>query len=120
MDHYGAWVLVICRFIPGTRTPSLTVGGLMHLKGWVFLAVELPMVFLTVSAQLALGFYAARGIAIGGIWQRMILYTGLFLAASMLSAFFIVRRRLASGKICLPRASIKWLHKVRDSSRGTE
>ncbi len=77
------------------------------------------MVLLTVSAQLALGFYAARGIAIGGGWQRMILYAGLFLAASMLVAFFIVRRRLASGKICLPRASMQWLRKVRDESRDT-
>lgn len=119
IDHYGAWVLVICRFIPGTRTPSLTVGGLMHLKAWVFLAVELPMVFLTVSAQLAIGFYAARGIEIGGVSQRVILYAGLFLAALMLIAFFIVRRRLASGKICLPRASMKWLRKVRDTSRDT-
>jgi len=90
------------------------------LKGLVFLAVELPMVCLTVSAQLALGFYAARGIEIGGVWQRVILYAGLFLAALMLVAFFIVRRRLASGEICLPRASIKWLHKVRDTSRGTK
>ena len=116
IDHYGAWVLVICRFVPGTRTPSLTVGGLMHLKGWIFLVVELPMVLLTVGFQLAIGYYAALGIEIGGMWQKIILYAGLLIAALLLTGFFIVRRRLASGKICLPRASIQWLQKLRKGS----
>ena len=116
IDHYGAWVLVICRFVPGTRTPSLTVGGLMHLKVWVFLAVELPIVFLTVGCQLAIGYYAALGIEIGGIWQKIILYAGLLITVSLLAGFFIVRRRLASGKISLPRASIQWLRKLRKGS----
>lgn len=116
IDHYGAWVLVICRFVPGTRTPSLTVGGLMHLKGWIFLAVELPIVLLTVSFQLAIGYYAALGIEVGGMWQKIILYTGLLIGALLMAVFFIVRRRLASGQILLPRASIQWLQKLRKGS----
>ena len=113
IDHYGAWVLVACRLIPGTRTPSLTVGGLMHLKGWVFFAVELPMVFLTVGFQLGVGFYAARGVEIGGMWEKVILYAGFLLAGLLLISFFVIRRKLASGEICLPRASTQWLHKIR-------
>ena len=113
IDHYGAWVLVVCRLIPGARTPSLTVGGLMHLSGWIFLAVELPMVLLTVGAQLTLGFYAARGIELGGVWQKVLLYAGLTILLLIIGGLLIVRRRLASGQFRLPRASITWLDKLR-------
>ncbi|MBC20385.1 MAG: hypothetical protein CMJ74_09025 [Planctomycetaceae bacterium] len=116
IDHYGAWVLVLCRLIPGTRTPALTVGGLMHLNGWIFLAVELPMVFLTVGSQLALGYFAARGSEIGGFWQKLLLYLGLLLAASLIVFMFTIRRKIARGEICLPRASMQWLHKIRKRS----
>ena len=115
IDHYGAWVLVICRLIPGTRTPALTVGGLMHLKGWIFLAVELPMVFLTVGSQLAIGYYAARGSEIGGIWHKTIFFAGLMIAGTLLVGVFVLRRKMASGDICLPRASMQWLRKIRTS-----
>ena len=115
IDHYGAWVLVICRLIPGTRTPALTVGGLMHLKGWIFLAVELPMVFLTVGSQLAVGYYAARGSEIGGIWHKTIFFAGLMIAGTLLVGVFVLRRKMASGDICLPRASMQWLRKIRTS-----
>ena len=118
IDHYGAWVLVICRLIPGTRTPALTVGGLMHLKGWIFLAVELPMVFLTVGSQLAVGYYAARGSEIGGIWHKIIFVASLVIATTLLIGIFILRRKMASGDICLPRASMQWLHKIRGSARA--
>ena len=116
IDHYGAWVLVICRLVPGTRTPALTVGGLMHLKGWVFLAVELPMVFLTVGSQLAVGYYAARGSEIGGIWHEIIFFAGLVIAVTLLIGVFILRRKMASGDICLPRASMHWLRKIRSTA----
>ena len=118
IDHYGAWVLVICRLIPGTRTPALTVGGLMHLKGWIFLAVELPMVFLTVGSQLAVGYYAARGSEIGGIWHKIIFVAGLVIATTLLIGVFTLRRKMASGDICLPRASMQWLRKIRGTARA--
>ncbi|MEC7696599.1 MAG: DedA family protein [Planctomycetota bacterium] len=120
IDHYGAWVLVICRLIPGTRTPALTVGGLMHLKGWIFLAVELPMVFLTVGSQLAVGYYAARGSEIGGIWHKIIFIAGLVIAIMLLIGIFTLRRKMASGDICLPRASMQWLRKIRSTARANQ
>ena len=113
IDHYGAWVLVICRLIPGTRTPALTVGGLMHLNCWTFLAVELPMVFLTVGSQLAIGYFAARGDEISGLWHAVILCAGGILVAGIFVLVFILRRKIARGDICLPRASMQWLRKIR-------
>ena len=118
IDHYGAWVLVICRLVPGTRTPALTVGGLMHLNGRIFLAVELPMVFLTVGSQLAVGYYAARGSEIGGLWHKIVFAAGLVIAITLLIGIFTLRRKIASGDICLPRASMQWLRKIRSTTRA--
>ena len=32
IDRRGVWFIVAARFIPGSRTPAITVAGLMHLK----------------------------------------------------------------------------------------
>ncbi|MEE2780662.1 MAG: DedA family protein [Planctomycetota bacterium] len=116
IDRYGAWVLVVCRFVPGARTPALTVGGLMRLSGWIFLAVELPMVAMTVTIQLALGYYAARGLLAEGSWQKVALGVGILVAIGVIALILVVRRRLASGEIRLPRVSVLWLKRLRKAA----
>ena len=116
IDRYGAWVLVICRFVPGARTPALTVGGLMRLSGWTFLAVELPMVAMTVTVQLALGYYAARGLLAEGSWQKVALGVGSIVVIGVIALILVLRRRLASGQICIPRVSVLWLKRLRKAA----
>ena len=51
-------------------------------------------------------------LMLGCTFQRL----GLLLAASLIAFMFTIRRKIARGKICLPRASMQWLHKIRKRS----
>jgi membrane protein DedA with SNARE-associated domain len=57
MEERGAIVLILARFIPGTRTPVLTMTGILHMAWWKFLAVELSTVAITAPAQVAIGYF---------------------------------------------------------------
>ena len=35
-DRRGIWVIVLARFIPASRTTTITVAGMMHMKFWKF------------------------------------------------------------------------------------
>lgn len=119
IDRYGALVLVISRLVPGARTPSLAVAGLMHLKYRTFFAVEMPMAVLSVSLQLGIGYYAAKGLLQGSTsWHKASIVVGIVLLAALGIGTLIVRRQLAKGKLRLPRAKAVWLREVRGGSRA--
>ena len=61
MEERGAIVLILARFIPGTRTPVLTMTGILHMAWWKFLAVELTTVAITAPAQVAIGYFGKMG-----------------------------------------------------------
>lgn len=61
MEQRGAVVLILARFIPGTRTPVLTMTGILQLAWWKFLAVELTTVAVTVPVQVGIGYVGAVG-----------------------------------------------------------
>ena len=113
-DHYGARVLVVARCLPGARTPAVAVAGLLHVRSRVFLAVELPMAAVSVAAQLAIGWFAQRGVAAAGRsihWVTLGIGIAMFIAAVGIGIFFWHRYRL-SGRH-LPRAKVAWLRSLR-------
>lgn len=61
MEERGVIVLILARFIPGTRTPVLTMTGILHMAWWKFLAVELSTVAITAPAQIAIGYFGKMG-----------------------------------------------------------
>jgi membrane protein DedA with SNARE-associated domain len=65
-DRHGLWVLLVSRFIPGSRTVGVAVGGLVHLSWTVFLLVEFSTAILSVGFQLGLGYAAQRGLSTSG------------------------------------------------------
>lgn len=56
-DRFGAWELFLCRFIYGTRNPSLVFWGAHRLPLWKFLAVETIALLVWGSFLAALGFF---------------------------------------------------------------
>jgi len=67
MDHRGAFVLLAARFVPGTRTPVITMGGLLHMSWAKFLIVELSAALVTVPLQMSVGWIAAKAASSAGV-----------------------------------------------------
>jgi len=112
MDLRGAWVLLAARFIPGTRTPVITMGGLLHMRWSRFLAVELTCVLLTVPLQMGIGWVAAKAASSAGVTRLSHqIAIGLGVTVACVLALWLVhawlRHRLSRRRP--PRAPAQWL-----------
>lgn len=110
MDRRGAWALLIARFIPGARTPMVTMSGVMQLGWWKILAVEASGVIVTAPLQMGIGVGVAKvGSQFESDAHRWMLYIGATLAVVGLMAIIhlaITRRR---SKHRPPRAPMSWV-----------
>ena len=120
MDRRGAWALLIARFIPGARTPMVTMSGVMQLSWWKILAVEAAGVLITAPLQMGIGVGVAKiGSQFESAAHRWILYIGATLAVVGLMAvahIAISRRRSAHRP---PRAPVQWLTGFAKRTIGT-
>jgi membrane protein DedA with SNARE-associated domain len=116
MDKRGAIALLIARFIPGARTPMITVSGLMHLAWWKILLVEMVGVSITAPAQMLIGVGVAKlGRQFESDAHRWMLYIAATLAvAALMFGIHLVIAHRAKGKD-KPRVSVKWLESLRHS-----
>ena len=46
-DVRGAWVVILSRFIPASRTTTITVAGMMHMQFWKFIAATAACCLIT-------------------------------------------------------------------------
>ena len=111
IDLHGVWTIVAARFVPGGRTPVITVAGLMHLKPWKFCLATWSCVLLTAPAQMGFGVLIGQGSAsrdglaiiewsVAGV---VLLVVGVFVAV-------LIRRLRRHGA---PRARMEWLRAKR-------
>ncbi|MAC75411.1 MAG: hypothetical protein CMJ22_07515 [Phycisphaerae bacterium] len=112
-DRHGLWVLLASRFIPGSRTVGVAVGGLVHLSWTTFLLVELPSAVLSVGFQLGLGFAAQRGLSTSGPLHWVTIGVGAILVITIAVGIILWWRRSAAGRIHIPRARASWLRSQR-------
>lgn len=110
MEQRGTVVLILARFIPGTRTAALTMTGVLHMPWWKFLAVELITVAITAPIQVSIGWIGAAGYdhakALGSL-----LTIGLAVSALGVGAWFawtwVKESRARRGP--RPRSPVAWL-----------
>lgn len=124
IEKRGAWLIVTARFVPGSRTTTMVVSGLMHLPWWKFVLAEGVCLLVTVPMQLGLGFLIAKGIGttegIGKILAVVGVVIGLMVIGFFVKIFMAHRRSNQRA----PRAKTAWLKKfrvprIRASRRGT-
>ena len=108
-DRHGWKVLVAARFIPGSRTPSITVGGLVHMSPLAFLLVEIPSAAMSVSIQLGFGYAAQRGLNTNGPLHWISIGIGIFVTVAVVVVGIVVWRKMSRGDLKLPRAKVAWL-----------
>ena len=58
----GVWVVVMARFIPASRTPTITIAGMLHLPPWQFVLATVTCVLISAPLQLSLGYVIALGL----------------------------------------------------------
>ncbi|MBM4099351.1 MAG: hypothetical protein FJ260_05270 [Planctomycetes bacterium] len=110
MDRRGAWALLIARFIPGARTPMVTMSGVMQLSWWKILAVEAAGVLVTAPLQIGIGVGVAKiGSQFESAAHRWMLYIGATLAVVALMGVAHVAISRRKGKRRPPRAPVRWL-----------
>jgi len=119
METRGVLVLILARFVPGTRTPVLTMSGLLHLPWWKFFAVELTIVAITAPTQITIGYLGKAGYDkakdLGGL-----LTFSLAGAALLVAAFVAYRwyKQAQARKGPRPRAPVSWLRTFGKHSRN--
>ena len=111
VDRRGIWVIVAARFVPGSRTPAITVAGLMHLSPWKFAIATIGCVLLTAPMQLGVGVLIGYGIA-----SRDAMGTAQWIIAAVVSVLVIVVLvvlviRHRSQRHEPPRARAEWLRR---------
>ena len=112
IDERGSLVLLAARFIPGTRTPVITMCGLMHMAWWKFLLVELSCVIVTVPLQMLVGVMGARAARQAGVTnithQALV---GIAFTLGFVVLMYFVHLWLAArkSKKRAPRAPARWL-----------
>ncbi|MHC4413920.1 MAG: DedA family protein [Planctomycetota bacterium] len=111
IEQRGAWVIVMSRFIPGSRTPAITAAGILHLSPWKFALAEGACCLATVPLQLGLGIAVAKGV---GTEETADLVRSLIGVVILILAVLVGltwwRQRRAHGHR-LPRAKVAWLRR---------
>ena len=117
MSERGVIVLILARFIPGTRTAVLSMTGLLHMPWWKFLAVELTTVAVTVPVQIGIGYLGKAGYDkakdLGGILTFGL--AGIALTVALIIGYRWYKQAKAR-KGPRKRAPVSWL---RTFGRGT-
>ena len=112
IDARGSLVLLAARFIPGTRTPVITMCGLMHMAWWKFLLVELSCVVVTVPLQMLVGVMgarAARQAGVTNITHQALVGVAFTLGFVLLMYFGHLWLAARKSKKRAPRAPARWL-----------
>ncbi len=111
IDQRGAWVLLAARFIPGTRTPVITMCGLLHMAWWKLLLVEGTCVLVTAPLQMMIGWLAFHAAAKAGVTDTFHqIMIGVAVTLAVVLGLWFVHRWLEARKSRQrpPRASVRW------------
>jgi len=117
IDRRGAWVIVLARFIPASRTSAITVSGLLHLPFWKFFIATTTCVLITAPAQVFFGWLIGRELASRSTFDLIQWGVGLtLLVGVIIGIVWYVRRQRSMGGHP-PRARVAWLKQFRRSER---
>ncbi len=110
MELRGITVVVLARFVPGTRTPSITMAGILHLSWWKLVLVECCACAVTVPLQVGIGYLAGMGMgeskSTGELLLKIIAATAAVALIGVILHWWIQRRKTVGRA---PRSKAAWL-----------
>jgi membrane protein DedA with SNARE-associated domain len=113
LEKRGAWVVLMARFIPGSRTPAITAAGVLHLPFWKFAVATAGGCLATVPIQLGLGFLIARGFATLGTADLVQAIIGVVILILAILLGLTWWRQFRAHRHQRPRAKAAWLRRFR-------
>jgi len=113
LDRRGAWMIVLARFIPGSRASAITVAGMLHMPFWKFALATASCVLLTVPLQLGLGMLIAKGLGTEDTAQTFLRLLGLVMLLLAVLMFWKLYRNYRVSRKGAPRARAAWLRRFR-------
>ena len=121
IDQRGVLVLIAARFIPGTRTPVITMCGMLHMATWKFILVEAVCVLVTAPMQMAIGwlaFHAAAKAGVTDIFHQIMI--GVAVTLAVVIGLWLVHRAIErrKSKKRPPRAKVGWLRTFRGVAKA--
>ena len=122
IDQRGVLVLIAARFIPGTRTPVITMCGVLHMATWKFILVEAVCVLITAPMQMAIGwlaFHAAAQAGVTDIFHQIMI--GVAVTLAVVIGLWLVHRAIEQRKSKKrpPRANVAWLRTFRGVAKAS-
>jgi membrane-associated protein len=114
VEKRGAWVIVVARFLPGSRTSTMVVSGLMHMPVWKFLLAEGACLFLSVAMQIGVGVLIARNIpgaqSTSGKIMTIVGVIVVLIAGGFVLSWWSSHRKAGAPA---PRSKATWLKRFR-------
>ena len=108
-DIRGIWVIVLARFIPASRTTTITVAGMMHMKLWKFALTTALCCLITAPMQFFAGWWIAESLKAESTVEMITRLVGLVMVViAVVWGYRLWSYHRQSGKSA-PRASAKWL-----------
>ena len=113
LELRGAWIVVMARFIPSSRSTTITVAGMLHMPFWKFAAATASCTLLTVPIQLGFGYLIGRGSTTEDLPDLIFRIVGvvMILLAVTLTLSLFYRHRASRQRP--RRAKAKWLREHR-------
>lgn len=78
-EKRGTWLVIMARFIPTSRTTTITVAGMMHMPFWKFALATAGCVLITAPLQIGLGVLIGKGIGSESMAELLLKMIGLFM-----------------------------------------
>lgn len=116
-EKRGTWLIIMARFIPSSRTTTITVAGLLHMPFWKFAVATVACTLVTAPMQLGLGYLIGRGIGTESTAELLLRIIGLIMlivAVTVVLGWWL-QHRAARGRA--PRAKAAWLRRFRPRRR---
>lgn len=113
LDRSGAWLVVMARFLPSSRSAVITVAGLFRMPYWQFALATFGCVLLTAPLQIGLGYLIGLGMGEMSTTKLLFRIVGLVVLILLVSALtgWLIRKRGTGRR--LPRSRAAWLRAFR-------
>lgn len=118
-EQRGVWLVVMSRFIPSSRTSTITAAGMLHMPLWKFSMTTSGCVLISAPLQIGLGYIIGQGMGTEDSGSLVLRILGLIMV--IVSATFVLSwwmQHRATSKQA-PRARAKWLRRFRKPRNQT-
>ncbi len=113
IERRGMWVVVMARFVPGSRTPAITAAGVLHLSFWKFALATAAACLVTVPLQLGLGYFISKGVGSPESADHIKWVIAAIVGILAVLMALALWRKQRSHTRRPPRAKARWLRRFR-------